>query len=58
MAGASTLIHIEVGDELHQRFESRAALRGLTLKAYLIELLSKAVADETADAPAEPFLEG
>jgi len=60
VADAGTHIHIEIDDELHRRLNSEAALRGLTLKAYLIEVLSEAVADETADARGrrEPFLEG
>jgi len=60
VAGAGIHIHIEIDDELHRRLNSEAALRGLTLKAYLIEVLSEAVADETADARCrrEPFLEG
>ena len=57
-----TRIHIEVDDELHRRLKSEAALRGLTLKAYLIDVLSEAVADEPAPKKKagrrEPYLEG
>ena len=36
-------IHYEIPDDLHRRVKAAAAMRGMTLKDYLVEILSRAV---------------
>ena len=36
-------IHYEIPDELHRRVKAAAAMRGVTLKDYIVEVLSRAV---------------
>ena len=36
-------IHYEIPDDLHRRVKAAAAMRGMTLKDYLVEILSQAV---------------
>ena len=38
-------IHYEIPDDLHRRAKAEAALRGLTLREFLIEALERAVTD-------------
>jgi predicted HicB family RNase H-like nuclease len=40
-------VHYEIPDELHRRAKAAAALRGVTLKEFLIEALQQAVARDT-----------
>jgi uncharacterized protein (DUF1778 family) len=42
-------VHYEIPDDLHRRIKAAAALKGQTLKDYLIEALERAV-DADADA--------
>lgn len=37
-------VHYEIPDELHRRIKSAAALRGQTLKEFLVEALEEAAA--------------
>ncbi len=39
------VIHYDIPDELHRKAKSAAALRGQTLKDFLIEALEKATKD-------------
>lgn len=39
-------IHYEIPDDLHRRIKAAAAMRGQTLKDFLIEALAAAVEDE------------
>jgi predicted HicB family RNase H-like nuclease len=36
-------IHYEIPDDLHRRVKAAAAMRGMTLKDYIVEVLSQAV---------------
>jgi predicted DNA binding CopG/RHH family protein len=36
-------IHYEIPDDLHRRVKATAAMRGMTLKDYIVEVLSQAV---------------
>jgi hypothetical protein len=38
-------IHYEIPDQLHRRAKAEAALRGLTLRDFLIQALERSVAD-------------
>ena len=38
-------IHYEIPDDLHRRAKAEAALRGLTLRDFLIQALEQAVTD-------------
>ena len=40
-------IHYEIPDDLHRRAKAEAALRGLTLRDFLIAALERAVSDGT-----------
>ena len=42
-------IHYEIDDDLHRRVKAAAAMRGLTLKAFIIEALQRAIEDDEAD---------
>ena len=39
-------IHYEIPAQLHRRAKAEAALRGMTLKGFLIEVLEQAVVDQ------------
>ena len=39
-----TVLHYEIDDELHRQAKAEAALRGVTLKAFLISALEEALA--------------
>ena len=41
-------IHYEIDDELHRQVKSAAALKGITLKEYVIKALERAVEDDKA----------
>jgi len=45
-AASSVRIHYEIPAGLHRRAKAEAALRGLTLKDFLIEVLEQAVVDQ------------
>jgi len=54
-APSGVRIHYEIPAGLHRRAKAEAALRGLTLKDFLIEVLGQAVADQpTAPSRNEP----
>jgi predicted HicB family RNase H-like nuclease len=41
-------IHYEIDDDLHRQVKSAAALKGITLKEYVIQALERAVEDDKA----------
>ena len=44
------VLHYDIPDELHRKAKSAAALKGQTLKAFLIEALEKATKPEPRKA--------
>lgn len=49
-------IHYEIPEDLHRRVKSAAAMRGLTLKAWVIEALEQALEPKTEPAKQRPGL--
>jgi predicted DNA binding CopG/RHH family protein len=49
-------IHYEIPDDLHRRVKAAAAMRGMTLKDYIVEVLNQAVAADAGerDRPGPP----
>jgi predicted HicB family RNase H-like nuclease len=43
-------IHYEIPDEVHRRAKAEAALRGLTLRDYVIQALEQAIANNSTRA--------
>ena len=46
MAVTVARIHIEVPDDVHRRAKAAAAMRGLTLKEFVIQALEEAIEKE------------
>lgn len=44
-------IHYEIPDDLHMRVKAAAAMRGITLKAYVVAALERALEDEPPAPP-------
>jgi predicted HicB family RNase H-like nuclease len=44
-------VNVEIEDDLHMRVKAAAALRGMTLKAYVAAALQKALDDEPPPPP-------
>lgn len=42
-------IHYEIPDDLHRQVKAEAAMRGLTLKDYVIEALRRSIEDPPKD---------
>ena len=47
------VIHYEIPDELHRTAKAAAALRGITLKDFLLEALNRAVGESNLMQQAE-----
>ena len=51
-----SVVHVnyEIDDDLHMRVKAAAAMRGMTLKAYVMAALEKALEDEPPPPPRRP----
>ena len=51
-----SVVHVnyEIDDDLHMRVKAAAAMRGMTLKAYVMDALEKALDDEPPSPPRRP----
>ena len=51
-----SVVHVnyEIDDDLHMRVKAAAAMRGMTLKAYVTAALEKALDDEPPAPPRRP----